>query len=149
MQSFKEKIEFFKTIQEHLFKSTYLIHFDFAKQLYVDLNFSSIEINAMIYHVKSTFKNIFEYFRRNAVQSIMFLSKLMTSAETRYWSIELKIAELIWVLRKIRHLIEFIKTFIIIYIDHEATLNIAKQINLSTFSTDKLNLRFVRAFDYI
>ena len=116
-----------------------------------------MKINAMIYHVKSTsviseismLKNIFEYFRRNAVQSIMFLSKLMTSVKTRYWSIELKIAELIWVLRKIRHLIKFIKIFIIIYIDHEAALDIAKQINFFTFSRDKLNLRFVRAFDYI
>ena len=42
-----------------------------------------------------------------------------------------------------------INKFAIIYIDHEISLNIAKQISLTISSTDKLNLRFVRAFEYI
>lgn len=97
------------------------------------------------------FKNLLisKYSRRHDVQSIMFFSRLMTFVETKYWSTELKIADLVWVLRKICHLIKSIKTLIIIYIDHEIALKIAKQINLFTFSTNKLNLRLVRAFDYI
>ena len=53
-------------------------------------------------------------------------------------------------LRKIRHLIELsIKRFIIVYTDHDAVLNIFKQISMTTTSIDKLNLRLVRAFNYI
>ena len=37
----------------------------------------------------------------------------------------------------------------IVYIDHDATLSIARQTTLFTSFIDKLNLRFVRAFDYI
>ena len=35
------------------------------------------------------------------------------------------------------------------YTDHEITLVVAKQISLITFSTDKLNLRWIRPLDYI
>ena len=39
--------------------------------------------------------------------------------------------------------------FIVIYIDHETILNIAKQIILIINSIDKLNFRFVKVFDYL
>ena len=52
-------------------------------------------------------------------------------------------------LKKIKHLIELSTIFIVIYIDHEFTLNIVKQISLSTSFTDKLNFRLIRASDYI
>ena len=38
--------------------------------------------------------------------------------------------------------------FIIIYIDHDATLNIAKQTSLFIIFTNKFNLRLIKAFDY-
>ena len=37
----------------------------------------------------------------------------------------------------------------IIYIDYDASLNIAKQTFLTTSFTDKLNLRFIKAFEYV
>ena len=53
-------------------------------------------------------------------------------------------------LRKTRHLVDFAKIkFMIIFIDHDAALNIAKQINMIITSTNKLNLRLIRASDYI
>ena len=39
--------------------------------------------------------------------------------------------------------------FIVIYIDHEAILNIAKQIILIINFIDKFNLRLVKIFDYL
>ena len=44
---------------------------------------------------------------------------------------------------------KFFKLSIIIYTNHEAILDIFKQTILSTFFTNKLNLRLVRVFDYI
>ena len=52
--------------------------------------------------------------------------------------------------KKIRHLIEFLKqNFIVIFIDHNAALNIIKQINITIVFTNKLNFRLIKAFDYI
>ena len=45
--------------------------------------------------------------------------------------------------------IESIKSFSIVYTNHEATLKIFKQTTLTTFSIDKLNLRIVRVFNNI
>ena len=46
-------------------------------------------------------------------------------------------------------MIESFKAFLIFYTNHETSLEIAKQTSLTTFSIDKLNLRLVKAFDYI
>ena len=58
--------------------------------------------------------------------------------------------EMIWIVKKIRHMIESCrKSFVIIFIDHAATADLIKQIFLTTFNIDKLNLRFVRAFQFL
>ena len=143
-----DEIVAYKYIQSCLSKSNWLIHFDSTRQLYIDLNSSKKrDINSMIYHVSSS--NNEQYFARTAIQLIMFLNRLINPAKSRYWSTELKLVELIWILRKIRHLIESSKISTIVYIDHEASLDIVKQTSFTTSSIDKLNLRLVRAFDYI
>ncbi len=49
---------------------------------------------------------------------------------------------------KVRHIVDTVlKT--IIYTDYSAALGIAKQTTLTTSSTDKINLRLVRASNYI
>ena len=149
-----EKLKFFRIIQQSLFRSVFLIHFNDHRQLYVNLDSSKNEIDDIVYHVQNTelsttVYSTTKYSSKRNVQSILFFSRLLTSAETRYWSIELEIAELVWVLRKIRHLIESSKHATIVYTNHETTLSIAKQITLFIFSTDKLNLRLVRVSNYI
>ena len=152
----------FNMIQHHFSKAFFLIHFDLSRQLYVDLNTSKKnDMNAMIYHVLKKSHVLEEshvlekfhvedtYSSKMFVQLILFLSKLLNVVESRYWSTKLKLVELIWIFRKIRHLIESTKQSTIIYTNHDAALNIAKQINLSTFSIDKLNLRLIRVSNYI
>ena len=107
----------------------------------------------MIYHVKEnwlqkTFSKI-EYSSRTTIESILFLSRLLTSAETRYWLIELKLVDIVWVLKKIRHVVEATNLFTMIYIDHDAVLDIAKQTSLTISFIDKLNLRLMRTSNYI
>lgn len=46
-------------------------------------------------------------------------------------------------------MMKFSKFATIIYIDYDATLDIAKQTSLTITSIDKLNLRLVRTFDYL
>ena len=52
-------------------------------------------------------------------------------------------------LKKIRHLIKAFEYFIVIYIDHETTLNIIKQTFFIIFFIDKLNLQLIRALNYL
>ena len=147
--SISEKLISFNAIQKILSKFTFLMHFSAARQLYVDLNSSKNEIDDIVYHVRDDQISFTEYSFKKNVQSILFLSRLLFFAEIRYWSIELEVTEFVWILRKIRHLVKFSKHATIVYIDHEATLNIVKQITLFISSIDKLNLRLVRASDYI
>lgn len=56
---------------------------------------------------------------------------------------------IIWVLCKIHHIIKYSKHPTLIFINHGMVLRIAKQISLSTFSTNKLNLRLIRASEYL
>ena len=146
----KFEIKSVQSIQKTFFKSIFLIHFNAKRQLYVDLNFSKEEkIDAMMYHVFDDRIFFSKYsFKRN-VQSVLFLNRLLTSVEIRYWSTKLKLTKFVWMLKKIRHFIEFFKLTTILYTNHDAALNIAKQIILSTSSTDKFNLRLIRISNYI
>ena len=47
------KKESFHTFQKLLFKSSYLIHHDFKRQMFINLNINKeFDLNVMIYHVK-------------------------------------------------------------------------------------------------
>ena len=145
----------FTTIQKYLFKSIYLVHFDPTRQLYVDIDASKeAGVGSIVYHLKtetvySFFATDISYPHRRDIQPIMLLSRLLKPAETRYWSTEMEVVGLVWTLRKIRHLVDSSQFPTIVFIDHGATLGIAKQTSMFTSSIDKLNLRLVRASDYI
>lgn len=79
----------------------------------------------------------------------MFLSRLLTSAKTRYWSTKLEMVELVWMFQKTHYLIKVTKTFIIVYINHKTFLKIVKQTKLSISSIDKFNFWLVCISDYI
>ena len=52
-------------------------------------------------------------------------------------------------MKKTRHIVEVSNNKTVIYIDHDVALDIVAQITLTTISIDKLNLRLVRASNYI
>jgi hypothetical protein len=84
-----------------------------------------------------------------AVEPIMFLSRLLTPAEKQYWATELEVSCIVWVVRKIRHMIEAAPEDLtpVAYTDHIATINLAT--SLVSASPDRLNLRLVRASQYL
>ena len=144
----------FNILQTLLSKSLYLIHTSTKRSLFVDLDASKkIDFDVIIYHVKENWLqkifNKIEYSSRTAIESILFLNRLLTFAETRYWFIELELVDIVWVLKKIRHIVETTNLLTMIYIDHDDVLDIVKQISLTILSIDKLNLRLMRALNYI
>ena len=127
----------------------FLIHYDRTRTLYFDLDASKDwGFAAMIYHVVGA--NGRSDFSRTDVQPIMFLSKLLNTAERNYWPTELEVAGIVWVVKKIRWMIDSILAPpVIIYTDHSAAIPISRQTTLTISSTDKLNLRLVRASQYL
>ena len=55
LQSTTNEIAAFKYIQHHFFNKRYFVHFDSIRQLYIDLNSSDKDIDAMIYHIKNEY----------------------------------------------------------------------------------------------
>lgn len=122
----------YQHLQKVFSKSSFLIHFNPERPFLID-------VNAFKHEVK-----------RSEIQSVMFLSKQLSEAEIRYWSTELEVAGVVWIVRKLRHLIESCKKSpTLVFTDHSATVGLVKQTSLITFNTDKLNLRLVRASQFL
>ena len=147
-----EKLAFFQILQSLLVKFFYLIHSNSIRKLFVNLDSSKkFELIDMIYHVKNIANwDDKSYSFRKSIESILFLSRLLIDVEIKYWSIELELADIVWMLKKIKYLVDSIEqTFIVIFTNHETALSLIKQINLITVFIDKLNLRLIRVSDYI
>ena len=144
----EEELNSFEMLQKALTSETYLHHRDPSRQLYIDIDASKkYGIGVMVYHVKEDPQG--NSFPRADVQPILFLSKLLNPAEARYWPTELEVAGLIWTLKKIPHLlVQVPMKKVIIFTDHSATTDIARQTTLSSSSSDRMNLRLVRASQY-
>ena len=113
-----------------------MIHFVF---FYVDINDFRREFEIMIYYLKND-KNhesikelssnkkllsnderiFFSSLKRKNVKFIMFLNRMLTITEKKYWFIELKMIDFVWLIKRIRYLIKAFKHVIIIYTNHAA-----------------------------
>ena len=126
-----------------------MIYYNVKRQIYINLNVNKkFDIETIIYHVKKNFCNE-NYSSRFAIKFILFLSRFLSFAKIKYWSIELKFVDIIWILKKIKYLIKFSFLSIVVYTNHDIVLRLTKQTILITFSTNKTNFRFIRVNDYI
>ena len=59
--------------------------------------------------------------------------------------------DIVWVVKKIRYLIEAViaSRVIIVYIDHFVVIDIVRQSSINIIFIEKLNLRLIRAFEYL
>ena len=99
-----KKFKTFNQLQEFFSRSTILYHFDFKLMLFIDFNvFKKFGIDEHIYHVFIDLKQPLNKFlnkknphlKKNKMKSIMFFSRELINAKTRYWPTEIKIAALI------------------------------------------------------
>ena len=85
----------FNALQTLLFKSSFFIHVNFKRQLYVNFNINKkFDFDVMIYHVKDIWKKT-NYSSRTIIESILFLNRFVNDAKLKYWLIELKLAEIV------------------------------------------------------
>lgn len=93
-QSSRAEIIVFITLQKRLSISSFLTHFDNELFLYIDLNASKdFDFDVMIYYIVSAVEE--NYSRRSQIRLILFLSRFLKNAKTRYWSTKLKLAEIV------------------------------------------------------
>ena len=91
-----EELISFDVLQIVLIKFFYLIHSNFKRQLFIDLNVNKkFDFDVMLYYVKKVFFESNKYLSRHVIKSILFLSRLLIDVETKYWFIELKIANIV------------------------------------------------------
>jgi len=151
-KSFILEHETFEDIQKIFDKLNFLHHQDSNHWLYVDLDISKqFEFSIIIYHMqddKNEFLNHITKENCSKVQSIFFLSKLLTDAETWYWSTELEIACVIWTVKKICHMISRFLTETVIWTDHSVILQILKQTIFNSSFINKLNLHLIQVLQY-
>ena len=141
-------MESFRLLQESFTSPNFLVHCDPQSRIYVDLDASKERgFGVHVYHVKGNPE--VNDFNKSDMMSILFLSKSLNGAEQRYWPTELEVAGLVWTIRKIRHLIDGSPLPTIVYTDHSATASIVRHTSLRSSSVDKLNLRLVRASQYL
>ena len=143
------ELDSFHQLQTLFSRPTILTHYESKRRLYVDLDASKARgFGAMVYHCKEEEQET-DPPRKSTIQLILFLNKLLNDTESRYWPTELEVAGLVWTIRKIKHMVESSEQPTIVYTDHAATLGIVKQTSLNTVSVEKLNLRFIRASEYL
>lgn len=92
--------------------------------MYLDA-FNKFGFGEVIFHT-STNDKLFQgrWPSSNSVRPILFLSRLLTTAERNYWPTKLEIASFVWVIKKVRHLVESFQAYVIIQTDHSAILDI-------------------------
>ena len=87
---------------------------------------------------------------KNNMKFKLFFNKCLIDIERRYWFTKLKIIDLMWIVRRIRHMIEiFNKSSMIVYTNHFVIVSIIKQIKFINLFVDKLNLRLIRVSIYL
>jgi hypothetical protein len=141
----------FDNLQTALCSDRILTIFDPSRQLLIDFDASKEQgIGAMAYHIDQP-GSITQYPVRTKVKPILFISRILRQAEHKYWPTELETCAFVWVLKKLKHLIEGSRIQpVIIYTDHSAICRLPKKSDLtSTTSTEKTNLRLVLAAEFI
>ena len=144
--------ESFRSLQDALSQPCILVHFDSGRVLWIDLDASkAFGFGAVIFHVKAGYTvPEGKWPARTAIEPIMFLSKMLSTAETHYWPTELEIAGFVWVIKKVRHLVDSSKQPTVIQTDHSAILDMMKQTNIvTTSSTVRNNNRYVRSSQFL
>ncbi len=132
----------FQAIQDAFAQPTFLTHFDPTQTLHIDVDASKERgFGAVAYHIRDGNSKATPH----SVMPIIFLSKCLTPAQSRYWPTELEVAGLLWVVRRLHHMIRASLTPTVVWTDHASTPGLLQQIKLSATNTDKLNLRLIRA----
>ena len=141
----------FDALQLALSEPTTFVHHNTDRPLWIDLNASKeFGFDVVAFHTIEDVLHEAKWPCSTSMQPILFLSRLLIAAEKNYWPTELEITDFVWVIKKLRHLVESSRTSVIIQTDHSPILDIMQQSSItSTSSTMRMNIRLVRASQFL
>jgi len=141
-KSILKKLNIFHHLQSLFSWLIILMHFLLKQQLYIDLNvFKEFSFEAHIYYTKEFTED--NTSKQKFMKSVLFLSRLLQDVKMWYWLTELKVTELIWIVKKIRYIIEVTVKNVIIYINYVISVRISCQFSLNIIMMKKLNLHLI------
>ena len=73
------------------------------------------------------------------IQPVLFLSRLLSAAESRYKATELEVACLVWASKKLRTVTQSCQKPPVVLTDHGATRGVVNHSNMSTSDLVKAN----------
>lgn len=140
----------FRALQDSFNRPSQLAYFNSTRTLYINVDASKERrFSVVIYYIKSNLDVAAgTRIKRTDIKLLLFISKILLLAEINYQLTELETVYLVQAIRKVHYQVKLAKK-IIIQIDYTATPSIAKQTILSSSNIDKLNIRLVRASQYL
>jgi hypothetical protein len=154
-----EQLESFKVLKEALSSERFLVHDDTSIPVMIGVDASyEFGFGATVYQVPKDMMVLHSLtyddlrtgnYDRRLERVIMFLSREITPAESRYWPTELETAGIVFAVQKSRHIIESNANTTIIFTDHAAVRQIAQAVSLKTASPERANMRLIRAAQYL
>ena len=102
-----EEVNTFNTLQADFIKPSFLVHFQSNYKLYINLNTSKKkEIGIIVYYIKGDFI-VSDNIKQGKIKPILFLSRMLLVAKLKYQPTKFKITGLVWIIKKVRHMVTF------------------------------------------
>lgn len=125
--SIKECLQTWKNLKIALIESSILIYLDFIRLFILYVNENKKQNYDVVLH---------QLYKDEEERSILFLSRLLSDAKTKYWSIELKIEVLVWALIK---LLQYFDNESFTVVTNHVALKTALQTNITKKQSTRLN----------
>jgi hypothetical protein len=94
------ELKSFELVQSVFKSSRFLTHFNLVRQFLIDVNAFKKKFEAFVYHLKRE-----DVTKSTAIKSIVYWNKILISVKERYWFIKLEIAAVVWIVKKLHHMI--------------------------------------------
>ena len=147
-----EELESFRLLQEYLYKQYFLYYYRMDKPLFVKIDACRKGYSAFVFQLKGH-QDSHSIPGRGIpvleIQPMLFLSWLTTNVEKKYGATESEVAAVVWVVRKIRKIIQSNRQPTNILTDYAATKGIVKHTSLNTIDLAKANLKLANAANWL
>lgn len=166
-----ELLDAFNNVQRQWDDPKNLAHVVPKRTLYIDCDTSRGAIGCMAYYVTGDPDPTFEAsdpppgyrhdassptfwlkrvkdFAKGRIEPVLFASKTLSPAERNYSPTELEMCGAVWIVKKLRHLVEGANKCYLL-LDHAALVALAKQKTLAFTSLDRCNLKLATASMYL
>lgn len=147
----EDELAAFNHLQDCFSRPTFLAHHQPARPLFIEVDASKQRgFGGFLYHADLPDNwPLDKPPPRTAAQPILFLSKVLSNPEAKLWPTELETAAVVWVLHQSFKIVQSNTAPVVMFVDHSAVAQLAKQTTMHSESTDRSNIKLARAAEYI